>query len=649
MGDYLTFVRARADALRASDAPPANRATWDARRISLRDSILAAVGPMPTEACPLAPQALGTLERDGYRVEALAFQSRPDVWVTASLYLPNNGPAKKPAVLAVHGHYAWARIDPGVQAYCVGLVKLGFVVLCVDAFGAGERHMEPARGTYHGALDGAALWPVGMTLLGVQLYDNRRAIDYLLTRQEVDGEKLGITGTSGGGNQSMYAGALDERIKCVVPACSVGNYRAYLHVACCVCEVLPGALTFTEEGDVLGLVAPRPLMVISATKDSIQFSPAEAAKSLGRAKQIYGLMGEPDRVRHVVIEGDHGYSQPMREAMYGWMTRWLKGEGDGRPLPEPKVTTDPPDALRAYPDPSKRPQPWLTAGMLAKREAQAILAENYAKPPAEAEEWESTATYARGQLRKLLGGLPGGKTPKAEGTTDLTLHPEPGLTISATLRRSSAAKAAACVVLHPDGRAAALAHPLAAALVEKGWTILAPTLRATGEAKLAKDGTRTAVDHNSAEYGVWLGRPLLGQWLADVQAALDHLADDSTIDRRRVFVAGFGAMGLAALVAAGVFDDRLAGCVAADAPPSFLTDGPYPNTMRMGVLAPRIVRAGDVPHLAALIAPRRLVLLGAAATRSAYEFTAAVYKAHNAAAKLTLIADPNWPLVATSL
>jgi hypothetical protein len=142
----------------------------------------------------------------------------------------------------------------------------------------------------------------------------------LLTRLEVDGERLGITGASGGGNQTMYAGALDERLKVVVPVCSVGNYQAYLQAACCVCEVLPGALRFTEEGDVLGLVAPRALMVINATKDAFQFSVGEAKKSLERARAIFKLSDAEEKLRHAVFESPHAYNQPMREAMYGWMT-----------------------------------------------------------------------------------------------------------------------------------------------------------------------------------------------------------------------------------------------------------------------------------------------------------------------------------------
>src|SRR6185295_13722018 len=110
------------------------------------------------------------------------------------------------------------------------------------------------------------LLPVGLPPSGLQVYENLRAVDYLLTRPEVDGERIGITGASGGGNQSMYAGAWDTRLKAVVPVCSVGNYRAYLGVGCCLCEVVPGALRFTEEWGVLGLTAPRGLMVINATR-----------------------------------------------------------------------------------------------------------------------------------------------------------------------------------------------------------------------------------------------------------------------------------------------------------------------------------------------------------------------------------------------
>jgi cephalosporin-C deacetylase-like acetyl esterase len=205
---FDAYVHARGDALRDGDKTPANLAAWTARRAELRKKMFAAMGEPAQEKkpCELSPKVVATLKRKGYRIENVLFQSRPDVWVTANAYVPDLK-GKAPAVLCVHGHWAGARRDPVVQARCLGVVKLGFFVLAVDAFGAGERHPTIALGSYHGALLGSTLWPVGRSLLGLQVYDNRRAVDYLVSREEVDKDKLGITGASGGGNQTMYAGS----------------------------------------------------------------------------------------------------------------------------------------------------------------------------------------------------------------------------------------------------------------------------------------------------------------------------------------------------------------------------------------------------------------------------------------------------------
>src|SRR5207302_5586175 len=158
-----------------------------------------------------------------------------------------------------------------VQARCIGLARLGYVCLAVDAFGAGERAVDPGPGTYHGGLLGASLWPAGVPLIGLQVYDNRRAVDYLASRPEVDPAKLAITGASGGGNQSFYAGATDERLAAVIPVCGIGTYDAYLKTACCVCELNVAGAAYATAGDLLAMVAPRALLVISATRDAFQF------------------------------------------------------------------------------------------------------------------------------------------------------------------------------------------------------------------------------------------------------------------------------------------------------------------------------------------------------------------------------------------
>jgi hypothetical protein len=219
------------------------------------------------------------------------------------------------------------------------------------------------------------------------------------------------------------------------------------------------------------------------------------------------------------------------------------------------------------------------------------------------------------------------------------------------LRAPAAAggKQPVAVVLHLDGRPAALQHPLATAFVKAGWAVAAPSLRATGDAEPPHDSVRDAADHNTTEHALWVGRPLLGQWLFDVQVLLDWLALQPTLDRRRVYLVGVGPAGLVALVGGALWDDRVAGVVALEAPTSYMTDVPYRPPMRMGVLLPGVVGVGDVPQLAALSAPRRLVLadgilpqgarLKDGPMREAYAYTAAVYKAHRAAERLTVGVD----------
>ncbi|MBY0232831.1 MAG: dienelactone hydrolase family protein [Gemmataceae bacterium] len=568
---YPAFVRAQGAALRKGDADPADLPAWMKRRAALIASVKAAMGSVPAKPCDLEPRTVGVLERKGYRIEKVVLRTRPEVWMPGNLFLPE-AKGKRPAVLCVHGHWAGARRDPVVQARCLGLVKLGFAVLAVDAFGAGERHPVIKSGSYHGALMGASLWPAGLTLLGVQAYDNRRAVDWLLSRPEV-GDRVGITGASGGGNQTMYAAATDPRLQAAVPVCSVGTYQAYLRAACCVCEVLPGALRFTEEGDILGLVAPRALMVVSATKDAHQFSVGEARKSLARARAVYKLHGKEDRLAHAVFDSGHDYSKPMREAMYGWMAKHLAGEGDGKPIPEPAFDLEKPEDLACFPE-GERPKGFLFPESLAAREGAALLARFADRKLDHKEAWEAVALSMRDALPKVLGPMP--ESVKQDG---YPLAVEEGVRLPGSSTKGGKRPV---LLLHLDGKDAAMKHPLAERL--KGWDVHSFDLRGTGSLKPKGDAVAGAPDHNSAEHGLWIGRPLLGQWLADVRAWLEWKGGP---------VVGLGAAGIVALLC-----DAPA-IAAVDVPESFLA-GKVP----MGLRAPGIMAVGDVPHLAALRAPR---------------------------------------------
>jgi cephalosporin-C deacetylase-like acetyl esterase len=633
---FNLFVKRQAAELRRGDEAPKSMDEWQHRRALLKTHLAAAWGGFPEKPCGLEPQKLGEFQRPGYRVEMLVFQTRPGVWMTANAYVPDQ-PGRLPAILNVHGHWAGAKQDPVVQSRCIAAAKLGFFVLCVDAFGAGERGIGKKLGEYHGEMVAATLLPVGLPLSGLQVYENMRAVDYLLTRPEVDPDRIGITGASGGGNQTMYAGAFDERLRCVVPTCSVGNYRAYLSAACCMCEVVPGALKFTEEGDVLGLAAHRGLMVTSATRDAFQFSVDEARKSFTRVEAIAGLYKDA-AVRHTIIESAHNYNQPMREAMLGWMTKHLKGEGDGSPIAEPEIKTEDPELLRCYPGES-RPDEFVTIPRFAAAEARRHLA--LRTVPKTVSEWSAQHQHGLTSLEDVLGGMPqptplNGKSERdADGRVEtLTYEPEPGLSL--TLKRDIAKKPSRMAVLLDleSGADATFSGNLATQLRAAGWVVVAPNLRATGRYAMQRDQIGKAPDHNSAEWSLWIGRPLLGQWTWDVQRTLDAIKEQDGALPKEITVIGTRSAGVVALCA-GALDDRVSRVVTINSLASFVSDQPYTG-QRLGLMAPAIVRdVGDIAHLAALMAPRPVVIaggvggggrpLGPAALRGEFQFTEQVF------------------------
>ncbi len=651
---FRAFVKAQAVALRANDNVPQNANEWQQRKSKLRANLLKAWGGFPETPCDLAPRKLGEIQRDGYRIERLIFQTRPGMWMTANAYVPEKSKTEKvPAILHVHGHWAGAKQDRVVQSRCIGSVKHGFFVLVVDALGAGERGLSKNLGEYHGEMTGATLFPIGQPLSGLQVYENMRAVDYLQTRPEIDGKQIGITGASGGGNQTMYAGAFDERFSCVVPTCSVGTYQSYLGQACCMCEVVPGALRFTEEGDVLSLAAARGVMITSATKDAFQFSVGEAKKSFARVESIAGLLGKPDGVRHTIIDSGHDYNLAMREAMYGWMSRHLKATGDGSPLSDPEIKTEEPESLRCFPGDS-RPDDYMTIPRFAAAEARKLL-ENR-KAPDDAALWKTERDRMRTSLESVLGGMPKSDPLNLKGdaaadgkSQRLSFDSEPGITLDLRLDANKQPTQVALLIDVDQGSEKAFAGDVAKQLRDKGWTVAAPELRATGRFALPSDKIGHAPDHNTAEWSLWIGRPLLGQWVVDVRRTLDALAEyNGGSLPKQVSVIGVGSAGVVSLCSAAL-DERITHAGAINALSSYVSAEPYRN-QRLGLMAPGILRdVGDIAQIAALIAPRPLTITGGVRGNGQeilgddlsreFGFSRKIFKLLNASPKLRIVGN----------
>jgi cephalosporin-C deacetylase-like acetyl esterase len=236
----------------------------------------------------------------------------------------------------------------------------------------------------------------------------------------------------------------------------------------------------------------------------------------------------------------------------------------------------------------------------------------------------------------------------AEQVGTMTFQPEPGIRLVARHEPTASAAQKLALVLDLDGGEKASANPLAARLRNGGWSVLTLDLRATGKLAQPNDRIGRAPDHNTAEWSLWLGRPLLGQWVIDVRRLLDALQER---DRRlpdEILVAGNGPAGVVAICAAAV-DTRITGVAALGMLASYVTQEPYAG-QRLGLLAPGILRdAGDIPHLAALVAPRRIVIAGgvtgggqpldAAALEAAFAFTRHAYTAEGVPDRFRLLAE----------
>ena len=316
---------------------PASLEAWKPRASWLREHILASAGllPMP-EKTPLQPQIFGEVERGDYTVSKVYFESLPGFFVTGNLYRPSGG-GPFPAILSAHGHWAYGRLEhtptASVPARAVNLARQGFVVFSYDMIGYNDSRQ--LAHTFGGPREN--LW--GLSLAGLQLWNSIRAIDFLESLPYVKRDAIGATGASGGGTQTFLVAAVDDRIKAAAPVNMIS-----LHMqGGCLCENLPGLRLDTTNVEIAGTIAPRPLLMVSATGD---WTKNTLESEYPAMRGIFALFGAEDRVHAVRFDAPHNYNTDSREAMYAWMARWLQGAPAGVRREDRGVTLEPlPDAL----------------------------------------------------------------------------------------------------------------------------------------------------------------------------------------------------------------------------------------------------------------------------------------------------------------
>lgn len=326
---YVERLRATERAANARRAALRTRADAEAYVRDVRARIARSFGPWPAKS-PLNPRVTGVLVRAGYRVEKVIFDSRPDFPVTANLYLPAGRGGPWPGVIGTCGHSANGKAAEAYQSFAQGLARLGYVVLLYDPIGQGERlqhvtaDLQPRHGT--GTTEhlyaGARMGLVGEFLGSWFVWDGIRALDYLLTRPEVDPRHVGVTGNSGGGTQSTWLCGVEARFTMAAPSCFVTTFRRNLEneLPADTEQCPPSALALElDHSDYLAAMAPKPVLLLGQQKDYFDARGLEEAH--GRLQQLYRLLGAPDNLGLFIGDDYHGYSQANREAMYRWFSR----------------------------------------------------------------------------------------------------------------------------------------------------------------------------------------------------------------------------------------------------------------------------------------------------------------------------------------
>jgi dienelactone hydrolase len=594
----LDALRLEARRRHVEHQPPLTLAAWqkDRERLLQRIGVEAGAIPIP---CPLGIQEHGTIESAGFAIRKLTYQSRPGVRVTANLYVPD-GKGPFPAVLGVHGHWSQGKIASRVQQRHHLLARDGFVVLAVDAFGSGERGTRPGQFEYHGAHIAASLLNAGESLLGAQVIDNRRGIDVLQSLPFVDADRIGVTGASGGGNQTMWVAALDPRVKAAVPVVSVGTFEAYVGRRNCMCEVLVNGLTFLEEWAVLGLVAPRALLILNSLQDAPSFSVSEMIRSFTAAREIFRLHGAEDRIAYQAIDLPHGYWPEMCRHMLGWFRRWLKGEGEGRPCAVQECQTPPEADGLCFPA-GARP-----ASVPSILEFSEPLSRRLAASHIEGDgplSIEQKISGLKAALRipagpDLLAATAARETEEeGQRVRKLTIEAEAGMLLPVTvLSRAGAAAKGAVIMTHPAGKARLLAERGMKDALGAGLAAVLVDLRGTGETLWEPDPIQGQMFHDTLRAALWLGRTMIGDWVKDLLAVAAWLRAGQ--GEEAVDLLAYGETGIAALCA-GAVSTAFRRITVRGAIGSYVPEGQYVS-QSMAVHVPGILKWGDVSMMAAL-------------------------------------------------
>ena len=605
------------------------------RKAYIRERMLAALGGLPART-PLNARTVGVLERDDFRIEKVIFESQPRFFVTANLYVPKKGRGPYPGVLFPLGHELGGKSYPVWQQMLGGLASKGYVAFTWDPLGQGERVQLYDRDlgesklrhstTEHTSL-GIQCLLAGDSLARYTIWDGMRALDYLLSRPEVDSARIACTGNSGGGTHTAYLSALDDRIHVAAPSCYLTSWRRLLDtIGPQDAEqiLLPWIADGLDHADFVYAFSPKPYLILSAIRDFFSISGARATNQ--EARRVYEVLGVPDKLSMVETDDGHGYSKPRRMAAYRWFGRWLKGVDDQAPEPEVVMATE--EELRCTDSGQVATALGGETVSTLNRQRVEELGGNRRRLSGS----QDLAAYQE-EIRKQVRRLSNVELPKeAVPVTSygelqrpgyriqkLTYESEPGIVVPALLfvPGTGEKRKPAIVYVHGQGKSAG-AGPggQIEQLVEAGIVVLAIDTRGSGETRVRETQQNTDFrpnfgDFDSTMTALLIGKPLVGMRGMDVSRGVDLLSARPEVDPGRIY--GFGKdAGAVPLLYAAVLDERIRKVVLEGMLMSYQSI--VSRSIHRQVfedVVPGALKFYDFPDLVASLAPRSVWIVNA--------------------------------------
>lgn len=440
---------------------------WKARSEQLRKQVRFAAGifPMP-EKTPLNAKIFGRIENKDYSIEKVYIETFPGFYLAGNLYRPLGKSGKFPGMLAPHGHAQYGRLEHGdlfsVPSRGINHARQGYVVFAYDMIGYNDTMQIPH--VFGGPRE--ELWNFGP--LGLQTWNSIRALDFLQSLPDVDSERIIVTGESGGGTQTFMLCAVDDRPKWSAPV----NMISLIMQGGSPCENAPGLRFDTNNVEIAALMAPKPMLMVSATGDWTRNTPKEEYPAM---KSFYELYGKGDEVETILIDAPHNYNKESREAVYRFMGKKVLNDSDASKYSEQRIRQEKLQDMMVFAGKSL-PNEALTYEKLFANWIRAAKKQN--DSTVDPKELRERLTLA------LATRWPSSVEQETTGERIVLTRPGAGDRVPGTLSKG---KRGATLIVHPDGAEAARRSTQASEATNAGRTVLTIDAFQTGTAVAPRD------------------------------------------------------------------------------------------------------------------------------------------------------------------